>query len=139
MPTYVPTQETPLTVNHPPRPAEDITQGLRANSVADALRELRTFTREQVAWLMSTAMRWGYELRDEEDRGYRAGYWARVAEENSVWPDDTVLFRHRDVVVGINQRAYRAEYDRAARLPRVDDYPGGPVCWDDFDDVQAAA
>lgn len=88
---------------------------------------------------MQTAMRWGYEQRDAEDRGFRAGYWARVAEENSVWPDDTVLFRHHDVVVGINQRAYRAECDRAARLPRVDDYPGGPVCWDEFDDVQAAA
>jgi hypothetical protein len=98
------------------------------------------FTREQVAWLMAQAQRWGYEARDAEDRGFWAGYWTRVSEENAAWPDDTVLFRHRDVVRGISQHAYRSECDQAAHLPRLGDHPGGPVeTWGNQDDSQAAA
>lgn len=128
-----------MTVNHASPVGEGANQ-YRADRIAEALRTLQSFSREQVAWLMQTAMRWGYELRDEEDRGFRAGYWARVAEENSTWPDGTILFRHRDVVRGISQRAYRAECDRAASLGRVGDHPGGPVtAWDGQNDSQAAA
>ena len=128
-----------MKVEHPPSPAEEVPAGPQRSDVAEALRTLETFTRKQVAWLMAQAQRWGYEARDAEDRGFWAGYWARVAEENSTRPDDTVLFRHRDVVVGISQRAYRTECDRAAGLHRVGDHPGGPVRWDEADGEQAAA
>ena len=128
-----------MTVSHPPPRAEDIGTERRLDPVAEALRTLQTFTREQVAWLMQTATRWGYEQRDAEDRGFWAGYWARVAEENSAWPDDTVLFRHRDVVRAINQRTYRDECDQAGRLPRLGDHPGGPVRWDESEDIRAVA
>ena len=92
--------------------------------LAEALEGQESFTREQVAWLMNEAMRWGYELRDEEDRGFHAGYLARVAEENATYPPADVLIRHRDIVVGVNQRTYRAECDAAARLPRPGDFKG---------------
>jgi hypothetical protein len=129
-----------LKVEHPPASAEEVPADPQRSDVAEALCTLETFTRKQVAWLMAQAQRWGYEARDAEDRGFWAGYWARVAEENSAWPDDTVLFRHRDVVLGINQRAYRAECDQAARIPRIGDHPGGPVeTWGDQNDNWAAA
>lgn len=128
-----------MKVKQPPSSAEEVPVDRQRHAVADALRTLETFTRDQVAWLMAQAQRWGYEARDAEDRGFWAGYQARVAEENAAWPDDTVLFRHHDVVVGINQRAYRAECDRAARVPRIGDHAGGPVRWDEANDGQVAA
>lgn len=128
-----------MTVNDPPPRTEDVPTESGRLSAAEALQTLEAFNRDQMYWLMRTAMRWGYEARDSEDRGFWAGYWTRVAEENSTWPDDTVLFRHRDVVVGINQRAYRAECDRVAGLHHVGDHPGGPVRWDEVEGAQVAA
>jgi hypothetical protein len=117
-------QETALTVNHPPPPAEDGAES-RPN-VADALRTLQTFSRKQVAWLMSTAMRWGYELR--------------VDEENGAYPP-APIFNGWDTGEALDQRAYRAACDRAARVPRISDHQGGPVeAWGDDDQgVQVAA
>ena len=127
-----------MTVSHSPPEGEGVPRNSARPDVAEALRSLQSFTPEQVMWLMRTAMRWGYELRDSEDRGYWAGYWARVAEENSAWPDDTVLFQHRDVVRAANQRAYRAECDQAASLPRPGDHRGGAVpTWGDAGQVAA--
>lgn len=120
-------------------PSDEWVESNRLNRIVDALRNQEAFTREQVAWLMSQAMRWGYENRDAEDRGYWAGYWTRVAEENSEWPDDTVLFKSKDTIRGINQRTYRAKCDAAADLPRPCDHHGGPVEWDKPDDIRIAA
>lgn len=106
--------------------------------VIEALRTQGSFGRAQLAWLMHNAYRWGYEQRDTEDRGYWAGYWARVAEENSTSPDDKVFFAG-DTIRGVNQRAYRAACDRHARVPRLGDHSGGPASWDENITDQAAA
>lgn len=59
-----------------------------------------TFSRSELAMLMGTAQRWGYEVRtDEEQRpdplswsaGYMAGYRARCAEENAAYPPPKVF------------------------------------------------
>lgn len=92
--------------------------------VVTALREQETFDRAQVAWLMHTAYRWGYE--------------ARVDEENHDWPDPSV-FCAGNTIKAINQRAHRAECDQAAGLPRPGDHRGGPVAWDDLAEQQVAA
>jgi hypothetical protein len=81
--------------------------------VAEALLTHENFTRAQVAWLMSEAMRWGYELRDEEDLGWHAGYNARVAEENAAWPPPKVV-------------AFGAWYDQALERERADADRGQP-------------
>ena len=59
-------------------------------NIQDILNTAETFDRAQTAWLMSQAYRWGYEARDEEDRGYWAGYQARVDEENAAYPPPKV-------------------------------------------------
>lgn len=49
------------------------------------------WTPDEIAELIATAVRWGYEARDEEDRGYWAGYRARIAEENASYPPPKVF------------------------------------------------
>jgi hypothetical protein len=88
--------------------------------VAEALRTQETFDRAQVAWLMSEAMRWGYELRDAEDRGWLSGYNARVAEENQAWPPAKAFTLGR----WYDQSVERAKADATARLPRPTDFKG---------------
>jgi len=82
---------------------------------------MQSFTREQVAWLMSTAMRWGYELR--------------VDEENAAYPPQPVFQLGR----WFDQATQRQQADRAATLPRPTDHRGGPVStWgDDYGQVVA--
>lgn len=79
------------------------------------------FTRDQVAWLMGTAQRWGYETRELEEN-----------EEYARREPVTVLGRWYD------QAEYRAQADAAARLARTTDYHGGPVAWDDTTTEAAA-
>lgn len=88
--------------------------------VAEALRTQATFTRAQVASLMAAAMRWGYELRDDEDRGYQAGYRTRVAEENATYPPPLSFTFGR----WYDQAVERQKADAAAGLPRPHDFPG---------------
>jgi hypothetical protein len=78
-------------------------------SVAAALREQETFTREQVAWLMSNAMRWGYE--------------ARVDEESEAWPPPKLFFAG-ELICSAERQARRDEFDATARLPRTGDFKG---------------
>lgn len=72
------------------------------------------FTRDQVAWLMGTAQRWGYE--------------ARVDEENASYPPPPV----RVLGQWYDQARAREEADAAARLPRPNDFKG-------LDNMEAAA
>lgn len=96
------------------------------NAVAEALGTQETFDRVQVAWLMSQAMRWGYE--------------SRVDEENSVWPDTTLVFNAGETIRAIDRRRLREALDAEARLPRAGGYRGGPVEWDGpIDEMQVAA
>lgn len=86
---------------------------------AEALRTQQTFTRDQVAWLMAQAMRWGYEHR--------------VDEENAVWPDTELIFSAGDTIKAIEREQTRRAFDAASRLPSPGDYRGGPVRWDEPD------
>jgi hypothetical protein len=70
-----------------------------------------TFTRDQVAYLMGTAQRWGYEAREAEERDEWTALQAR--------PSVQVMGRWYD------QAAYRAKADAVARLDRVSDFQGG--------------
>lgn len=115
-----------MKVKHPPPSAEEVSADPQQSDVAEALRTLETFTRTQVAWLMSTAMRWGYELR--------------VDEENAAYPP-APIFNARDTERALDQHAYRAQCDQAARVARLGDHPGGPgeIWGADEDDIQVAA
>jgi hypothetical protein len=89
------------------------------NAVADALRDQQSFNRSQVAWLMSRAMGWGYDL------GYEAGQrdelvLATVAAEYA----GRHPFSAHETVKSLNRRRYREECDAAARLPRPGDFRG---------------
>lgn len=88
--------------------------------VADALRTQETFDRAQVAWLIAAAFESGYDLRDSEDCGYWAGYWARVAEENATYPSGKIFTLGR----WYDQATERARADAAARLARPNDFRG---------------
>jgi hypothetical protein len=87
------------------------------------------FDRDQVAFLMSLARRWSAEAVEDEASpesfaaGHRAGYLARVAEENAAWPPEPVHILGR----WIDQVAHRRAADAAARERREGDYLGGQV------------
>jgi hypothetical protein len=98
----------------------------------------RLYDRDQLAHLMTTAVRWGYELRTDEEQepdplswhaGYLAGYRQRQAEENAAYPPPRL-----HVVTTAGQDAIRVHRARAGVdvvAPRPDDYRGGPVAvWD---------
>lgn len=88
--------------------------------VVAALRDNTSFDREQAAWLMSQAMRWGYDLGYEDGQRDELAL-ATVAAEYAC---DGPPFSARITERGINQRAYRAECDATARLPRPGDFQG---------------
>jgi hypothetical protein len=75
--------------------------------VIAALRDPNaTFSRDQVARLLATAYRYGYEARvDEEERAYPP-------------PPVRILGRW------VDQVDYRRRFDAAARLPRPGDFQG---------------
>ena len=62
-------------------------------------RKHQVFTRDQVAWLMAQAMRWGYEHR--------------VDEENEAWPDTTIVFNAGETIRAIERKRLRDESDAA--------------------------
>jgi hypothetical protein len=74
--------------------------------VAEALRTVETFTRDQAIWLFQLGLRWGYETR--------------VDEENNAYPPPKVFTLGR----WYDQATERAKADAAARLPRTGDYRG---------------
>lgn len=94
-----------------------MTSGQKASPMARLNAALQDpdhlFTRDQVAYLMAAAQRWGYD--------------ARVAEEDEAFvsAEPVQLFGQ-----WFDQAQYRKEADRVASLPRINDYQGGPVSWD---------
>ncbi|MFF0378646.1 hypothetical protein [Actinoplanes missouriensis] len=74
--------------------------------MVEALNTQDTFDRAQVAWLMSQAMRWGYENR--------------IAEENAAYPPEPVFILGR----WFDQATERARADATARWPRPGDFRG---------------
>lgn len=101
-----------------------------ANAVADALRTHETFTRGQVAWLMSAAFRWGYELRTDQARDdYTAGWNDHETDERLRAEAALASFTAKDVSDGLARKWLREQRDLADRTPRPGDHPGGPVVW----------
>lgn len=90
----------------------------------------RLFDSGQVAYLMSTAMRWGYENAEAElaadplswRAGLDQGYRRRVAEENGGYPPPPYL-----IADGIRVREVQAGARAAAGSDRARRYAGGPV------------
>jgi hypothetical protein len=116
------------------------TQTARARTATERLIDAltdpdRLFTPAEVAYLMSSAGRWGHDARAAESApdplsaaaGWDAGYRTRVAEENEAYPPVPIF------VVGrwFDRADYRRSCDAVARVPRDGDYLGGPVpVWD---------
>lgn len=105
----------PTVYPHRRPPAESVAS---VESATDRLMAMlndptATFTRDQVAYLMGTAQRWGYE--------------AREAEENAEWLADREIatFDAQGTIRWIDQVDYRRRCDEAARLPRPNDFKGG--------------
>jgi hypothetical protein len=106
----------------PPEPQRDATAALVAKLNDPAAR----FNREQVAFLMATASRWGRETSEWDSPAYRAGYdagyWARVAEENAAYPPprlNLAATAREDAV-----RVHRARMRVDERYVRENDFPG---------------
>lgn len=79
-----------------------------------------SFTRAQVAWLMSNAMRWGYEHRVDEENAAHAERWPSAAE-GGTRREDKVFTGGR----WYSQAERRDAYYAQARKPRPGDFPGG--------------
>lgn len=98
-----------------------------------ALLNQAMFTRDQVAWLMSQATRWGREAGEET--GYRAGrvdgYRLCEQEWNEAARTQVADFNAADVSKGLARKWLRKQSDTMLRNPRPGDYHGGPVAWDD--------
>ncbi len=112
-------------------------------SAADAVRHQQTFDREQVAWLMSQAQRWGYDNGWDEGHldGFIAGYQLCEAEWNAEAASRISAHTEQDAREGAARDWLAEQADLAARLPRITDRRGGPAeMWgDEPDDMQVAA
>lgn len=89
----------------------------------DSTEEPVTVTREQLAYLMSKAQGWGYDV------GYEAGYEAGQRDElelASVAADYTYRgsFSAEATLRDIKRKNHRHEAAAAARLPRPNDFQG---------------
>lgn len=91
----------------------------------------RLYDRAQLAFFMASAVRWGYELRTDEERepdglsyaaGFDAGYRQRVAEENAAYPPVKVFS-----AAGLRDLADVQTARAAAGADREQRYAGGPV------------
>lgn len=108
------------------RPQHETPHDATAALIAKLKNPRALFNREQVAFLMSTAGRWGREQAEWDSPAYRAGfeagYRARVAEENASYPPA----RHSVVTSagGDAIRAYRARMRVDERYTRPNDFPG---------------
>jgi hypothetical protein len=95
--------------------------------LTDPSEEPITLTRGQLAYLMGTAGRWAGEAPHIEAlhymAGYDAGYRDRVREENGK-PHPAPVFQ---MGRWYDQVEYRRRCDEQAKLPRDNDYAGGPV------------
>lgn len=87
--------------------------------VVAALRDNTSFDREQAAWLMSQAMRWGYDLGYEDGQRDEQALASVAAEYANDHP-----FSAQATIKSLEKRAYREECDAAARLPRPGDFKG---------------
>lgn len=87
--------------------------------VIAALRNQGSFDRAQVAWLMSRAMGWGYDLGYEDGQRDEQALATIAAEYANTHP-----FSGHETFVSVNRRRYRQECDAAARLPRPNDFRG---------------
>jgi hypothetical protein len=128
-----------LTVNEPPARMED--PASPRLSVAEALRTLDTFTREQAAWIVAQVQRWSYEVGRDDGHaaGFADGYARCESEWNRAASEALNAFTERDIRSAEARQWLREQADAAARLSRPGDYRGGPVAhWDD-DDLQVAA
>jgi hypothetical protein len=102
--------------------------GSATQRMIDALSDPdRLYDRDQLAFLMGAAMRWGYEAAEAEmaadpmswaDQGYRL----RCAEQEEGYPPPPYLMV-AGVKVGGDQRAAR----EAVAADRTQRYAGGPV------------
>lgn len=99
--------------------SQSMQQSAPRTSVSAALLTQSTFTREQVAWLMAQAMRWGYENRE--------------AEENAAYPPEPVFTLGK----WFDQATERARAEAGAKLRRPVAYRGGPVpVWGDDEQAE---
>lgn len=105
-----------MTVTEPDPPHEATGPN---HPVAEALRTQDTFDRAQVAWLMSQAIRWGYDLGYEDGQRDEQALATVAAEYANTHP-----FSARETVASLNRRRYREQCDAAARLPRPGDFRG---------------
>jgi hypothetical protein len=105
------------------------------------------FTRDQVAFLMARATRWGregagYDLAHAYELG-RASAHRELAELNMAAIESAITvppFSAGEIEKDRARQAARAAADQAAREPRDSDHPGGPVPeWDLGPDVAQRA
>lgn len=90
-------------------PSDQQVEPTELNRAAHALGTQQTFTREQVAWLMAQAMRWGYENR--------------INDEETAWPPDD-YFIAGELIRDLDRKKRRDEWYASARLPRRGDFQG---------------
>lgn len=110
-------------------------------SAAEALRHQQTFDRQQVAWLMSQAQRWGYDVGFDEGHleGFISGYQLCEDEWNAEAEARLNSFTDRDARDGAARDWLVEQADIFARVQRIADKRGGPaVMWGD-DDLRVAA
>lgn len=96
------------------------------------------FTRDQVAYLMSTTARWAREAVEEEPSeltyraGFEAGYRDRCSEENDDFrkQNETLYFNAGEHTTALERKKLRDRFDATALVPRAHDHVGGPVSWD---------
>jgi hypothetical protein len=115
----------PYEDDKPPAPVPDPLARMR-----DALVRSASFSREQVAYLLSLALRSGDELAD---LAYRAGHAEGVraqldaANEDFRASSSVPIFSHREWLRTTMRAARRHEADVASVVVWHDDYVGGPA------------
>ncbi len=110
-------------------------------SAADALRHQQTFDREELAWLMAQAQRWGYDVGFDEGHldGFIAGYQLCESEWNTEAERRLNSFTDQDERDGVARDWLAEQANIAARIPRITDRRGGRApMWGD-DEHEAAA
>jgi hypothetical protein len=118
---------------HDPAVYTHVAQTSAESPVAEALRTNESFTRDQVAWLMSQAFRWGSEhaMPIGYGQGYADGYQLCQQEWNTAAAEQVGTFSQKDTTEGLAHKWLREQSDLRARTPRDGDHLGGPVSWDD--------
>lgn len=103
---------------------KDSGSGVRNRSgvqrMVEALESAETFTRAQMAYVVSLALHLAPEAEMAYQAGREAGYWERVAEENAAYPPTPYL-----VVQGVRVRGDQAAARAAADADRTQRWAGG--------------